>query len=65
MRRESQPNGWRTFNAQWMLGAAFLGQMGVTSALDYHAGVDQTLDDLARHLETHLDVTGLLALAGV
>ena len=45
--------------------AAFLGQMGVTSALDYHAGVDQTLDDLARHLETHLDVTGLLALAGV
>jgi adenosylcobyric acid synthase len=45
--------------------AAFLGQMGVASALDYPAGVDQTLDDLARHLETHLDVTGLLALAGV
>jgi adenosylcobyric acid synthase len=45
--------------------AAFLAQMGVTSSLDYGAGVDQTLDDLADHLESHLDVTGLLALAGV
>ena len=31
--------------------------------LDYEAGVDRTLDTLAAHLETHLDIDALLALA--
>jgi adenosylcobyric acid synthase len=29
----------------------------------YGAGVEATLDALAAHLETHVDVAGLLALA--
>ncbi len=45
--------------------AAWLGGFGAASALAYGAGVEATLDALADHLEAHLDVDGLLALAGV
>ncbi|QRZ14669.1 cobyric acid synthase [Paracoccus methylovorus] len=43
--------------------AAWLGQFGVGSALDYGAGVEEVLDRLAAHLETHLDLDQLFALA--
>lgn len=44
--------------------AGFLLQMGaVGSGLRYGAGVETTLDALAAHLEAHIDVDGLLALA--
>ncbi len=43
---------------------AFLAQLGAApSSLDYDAGVEQALDALPDHLEAHLDVDGLLALA--
>ncbi|WP_415393019.1 cobyric acid synthase [Paracoccus sp. SJTW-4] len=43
---------------------AFLSRLGAApSSLDYEAGVEQALDALADHLEAHLDVDGLLALA--
>ncbi|RCW88680.1 cobyric acid synthase [Paracoccus lutimaris] len=44
--------------------AAWLSGFGTSSALDYGAGVDKVLDRLAQHLEAHLDVDRLLALAG-
>ncbi|EEW24741.1 cobyric acid synthase [Rhodobacter ferrooxidans] len=44
--------------------SAFLRQLGAQpSGLAYSAGVEATLDALAAHLEAHLDVPGLLALA--
>jgi len=44
--------------------AAFLAGFDVTvSAEGYDAGVERTLDALADHLETHLDVDGLFAAA--
>ena len=44
--------------------AAFLAGLGAgSSGHRYAAHVDQTLDALAAHLEEHLDVDGLLALA--
>ena len=44
--------------------AAFLAALGGTpSGLAYASGVEETLDRLAAHLEAHLDVPGLLALA--
>ena len=44
--------------------AAFLRALGAApSDLDYNAEVDAVLDRLAEHLETHLDVPALLALA--
>jgi adenosylcobyric acid synthase len=44
--------------------AGFLKHIGaVASGLNYGAGVEATLDALAAHLETHIDVAGLLALA--
>ncbi len=44
--------------------AAFLRGLGASaSGLAYAEGVEQVLDDLAAHLETHLDVSALLALA--
>ena len=43
---------------------AFLRQLGAApSSTSYAAGIEETLDALAAHLETHLDVDGLLALA--
>jgi adenosylcobyric acid synthase len=45
--------------------AAWLAQFGAPSRPGYEAGVDQVLDDLAGHLESHLDLAGLLALAGL
>ena len=43
---------------------AFLKQLGaMPSATSYAAGVEETLDRLAAHLEAHLDVEGLLAIA--
>ncbi|NUB46675.1 cobyric acid synthase [Fertoebacter nigrum] len=43
---------------------AFLAALGAAPAgLAYGAGVEAVLDRLAAHLETHLDVPGLLALA--
>ncbi|WP_347266486.1 cobyric acid synthase [Paracoccus sp. (in: a-proteobacteria)] len=44
--------------------AAWLAGLGAHSALEYGAGVDQVLDRLAAHLETHLDIDRMLALAG-
>lgn len=44
--------------------SAFLQSFGVASAgQGYDAQVDRTLDALAEHMEAHLDVPGLLALA--
>lgn len=44
---------------------AYLAGLGAqVQTVDYGAGVDATLDALADHLEQHLDVAGLLALAG-
>lgn len=43
--------------------AAYLARLGVSSQPGFEAGVDRTLDDLADHLETHLDVAAILALA--
>ena len=45
--------------------AAFLARLGTPSQPGYEAGVDRTLDDLADHLEAHLDVAGLLAVSGL
>lgn len=43
--------------------AALLAGFGVASGLTYGAEVEAVLDRLADHLEAHLDVAGLLALA--
>lgn len=44
---------------------AYLAELGAAgSGLDYHAGVEHALDALAAHVETHLDLDGLLSLAG-
>ena len=44
---------------------ALLGRIGVTaSGRDYHADVDAALDEMAAELARHVDVDGLLALAG-
>ncbi|WP_299826772.1 cobyric acid synthase [uncultured Roseobacter sp.] len=43
--------------------AAWLAQFGQTSQTAYDVQVEATLDDLAAHLETHLDLDALLALA--
>lgn len=43
--------------------AGFLARLGVASQPGYEAGVEETLDDLAQHLEAHLDVAAILALA--
>jgi adenosylcobyric acid synthase len=46
--------------------AAFLASLGTApSAFSYAAGVDDALDALAAHLEAHLDISGLFALAGL
>ncbi|SCY81086.1 cobyric acid synthase [Paracoccus tibetensis] len=43
--------------------AAFLARLGAPSQPGFEAGVEAALDDLAGHLEAHLDVAGLLAVA--
>ena len=43
--------------------AAFLARLGVASSLAYEDGVEDALDALAAHLETHLDIDALLAMA--
>lgn len=43
--------------------AAFLARLGATSSGGHSARVEATLDALAAHLEAHLDVDGLLAVA--
>ncbi|MBW0158038.1 cobyric acid synthase [Sedimentimonas flavescens] len=44
--------------------AAFLGQIGIAaSGLSHSSGVEAALDALADHVEAHLDVAGILALA--
>jgi adenosylcobyric acid synthase len=44
--------------------SAYLAQLGITATGDpYRGRVESTLDALADHIETHLDVEGLLALA--
>ena len=45
------------FRSQWLAG------FGVTQSVSYDATVEQTLDALADHLETHLEVPALLATA--
>lgn len=42
---------------------SFLSGFGAASSLSYDEDVDDTLDALAAHLETHLNVAALLALA--
>ena len=43
---------------------AWLAGLGVqASGLSYAQGVEQVLDDLADHLEAHVDVAAMLALA--
>jgi len=45
---------------------AFLGQLGAaSSSLAFGELIDKTLDDLAGHLERHVDVDCLVALAGL
>ncbi|MEL6233230.1 MAG: cobyric acid synthase [Pseudomonadota bacterium] len=46
------------FRAGWLAG------FGVSSHLGYGAGVEDTLDALARHLDAHADLDAILALAG-
>ncbi len=43
--------------------AEFLERLGAASTTSYGAGVEATLDALADHMEAHLDIDGLLALA--
>ena len=43
--------------------ASYLAQLGVQSDLAYEDGVEQVLDDLADHLERHMDLDLLLSLA--
>lgn len=42
---------------------SYLAGLGVESTIAYEDGVEQTLDDLADHLERHLDLDLLLSLA--
>jgi adenosylcobyric acid synthase len=45
--------------------AAFLAQLGINLPVNNYAqGVENTLDALADHLETHMDIDALLGLAG-
>ena len=44
--------------------AAWLARLGAPSTPGYGAGVEAVLDRLAAHLETHLDLDRLFALAG-
>ena len=45
--------------------AAYLEALGATGgSSSYDATVERTLDDLAEHMEAHLDVSALLAAAG-
>ncbi|MDO5648428.1 cobyric acid synthase [Paracoccus sp. (in: a-proteobacteria)] len=43
--------------------AAYLARLGVASAPGYEMGVDQALNDLADHIDAHMDVDGLLSVA--
>ncbi|WP_299912546.1 cobyric acid synthase [uncultured Paracoccus sp.] len=43
--------------------AGFLARLGVASQPGYEAGVEETLDALAAHMERHLDVGAILGLA--
>jgi len=43
--------------------AAWLALLGTTSRVDYEATIERTLDELADHLEAHLDCDALLAAA--
>jgi adenosylcobyric acid synthase len=44
--------------------AAWLAARGVASEVGYGATVERVLDDLAAHLEAHVDVAGLFSIAG-
>lgn len=43
--------------------AAFLARLGVRSGMDYEAGVDQVLDELAAHLEKYANIDAIFGLA--
>lgn len=43
---------------------AFLNGLGAKSTAQYEAGVEAALNGLARHLETHVDLDAILAIAG-
>ena len=43
--------------------AAYLAELGTESQLNFEASVDATLDQLAAHLEVHMDIDLLLKLA--
>ena len=47
------------FRAEYLAGLG-----GESQLVDYEATVDETLDLLATHLETHLDIDALLSIAG-
>ena len=42
---------------------AWLENLGIASSLAYEARVESALDALADHLEAHLDIDGVLAIA--
>jgi adenosylcobyric acid synthase len=42
---------------------AFLAKLGARATAHYEAGVESALDGLARHLEAHLDLDAILAIA--
>ena len=45
--------------------AAFMDRLGLRAqAYDYNEGVEDTLDALAQHVETHMDIDALLVAAG-
>ena len=43
--------------------AAFLASLGAVGSLAYGTDVERTLDALAAHMEAHLDVDAILAIA--
>jgi adenosylcobyric acid synthase len=46
--------------------AASATQLGIrSSGIEYSAAVDRALDDLASHLEAHLNIDALTAIAGL
>ena len=51
------------FRRAFLRGLGLRGLGAASSTLAYKDGIEATLDALAAHLEAHMDVAGLLALA--
>jgi adenosylcobyric acid synthase len=43
--------------------AQYLGELGATAQIAYDEGLEQVLDQLADHIEAHMDLTTLLEIA--